>query len=115
MPFPAMTKALFACAGAMLLSACNASAPAPQPAPPPAQTSYTPSDFQMPAGSGCASDIARWRAVQENDRRMGQVNDAIYAQIQGEIGQAETVCQAGRDGEARGLVATSKRRHGYPG
>ena len=100
----------------LLLAACNSSAPPPQPAAPPAaRLSYTPSDFQMPAGSGCAGDISRWRAVQENDRKMGQVNDTVYAEISAEIARAAEACQAGRDGEARAMVQASKRRHGYPG
>ena len=98
------------------LVACNASAPPPQPAAPPAaRLSYTPSDFQMPAGAGCTGDILRWRAVQENDRKMGQVNDAVYAEIAGEIDRAAEACRAGRDGEARAMVQASTRRHGYPG
>jgi hypothetical protein len=53
--------------------------------------------------------------VQENDRKMGQVNDAVYAEIAGEIDRAAEACRAGRDGEARAMVQASKRRHGYPG
>jgi hypothetical protein len=100
------------------LCGCNSSAPPPQaaaPQPAPARTAYTPPDFQMPSGSGCANDIGRWKAVQENDYRMGQVNDNVYAEIQGEISAAQAACQSGKDAEARRMVADSKRRHGYPG
>jgi hypothetical protein len=101
--------------GLLLLAACNAGAPPPQAAAPEPRVAYTPPGFQMPAGSGCAADIGRWKAVQANDHQMGQINDSVYAQIEGEIAQAEAACQAGRDGEARALVAASRRRHGYPG
>ena len=108
-------RALPPLCGLLLLAACNANAPPPQAAVPPASPAYAPSSFQMPTGSGCAGDVARWKAEQENERRAGQVGDGVYAQIQGEIAQADGACQAGRDGEARSMVAASKRKHGYPG
>jgi hypothetical protein len=46
---------------------------------------------------------------------MGHVNKTVYAQIIGEIGQAETACGAGEDARAVSLVRASKSRHGYPG
>jgi hypothetical protein len=75
---------------------------------------YTPKDFRLPEGAGCSGDIARWQAVQANDYASGNVNLKIYNQIQGEIGRAAALCSAGRDGEARKLIASSKARHGYP-
>jgi hypothetical protein len=68
-----------------------------------------------PAGSGCGSAIARYRSVIENDLKMGHVNQSVYSQIQGEIGEAETACAAGQDSRAVTLVRASKSRHGYPG
>jgi hypothetical protein len=81
----------------------------------PASTSITPSDFRLPEGAGCSGDIARWQAIQDNDLRMGHVNQSVYDQIQREIAQAAAACQTGRDREARALVHASKARHGYPG
>ncbi len=75
---------------------------------------YTPKDFHLPEGAGCSGDVARWQAVQANDYASGNVNLKIYNQIQNEIARAAEVCAAGRDGEARKLVASSKARHGYP-
>ncbi len=101
---------------ALCLAGCNASPPPPiaQAPAPTASLRYTPPDFQLPQGAGCSGDVARWQAIQENDRQMGHVTLPVYTQIQSEISQAAAVCQAGRDGEARGLVTASKRRHGYP-
>ena len=75
---------------------------------------FTPKTFQLPGGSGCAGDVARWQAVQANDYASGNVNLKVYTQIQAEIAHAAEACQAGRDAEARRLVASSKSRHGYP-
>ena len=75
---------------------------------------FTPKSFQLPEGSGCAGDVARWQAVQANDYASGNVNLKIYNQIQAEIARAAEACLAGRDAEARKLVASSKSRHGYP-
>jgi hypothetical protein len=105
--------------GAVALSGCNSSAPAPQASALSqqvvARANITPPDFQLPVGAGCTGDIARWQAVQDNDKRMGQVNERVAGEIASEISNASAACQAGHDGEARALVSASKRRHGYPG
>ena len=75
---------------------------------------YTPKNFRLPEGAGCSGDIARWQAIQANDYASGNVNLRVYNQIQNEIARAAEVCTAGRDVEARKLVASSKARHGYP-
>jgi hypothetical protein len=100
----------------LALSGCNASRQAlPASAPPPAATArVTPEGFQMPGGSGCAGDIARYRAVQDNDRALGHVNPSVYDQIQGEIAEAERACTAGDVAQANALLRASKARHGYP-
>jgi hypothetical protein len=99
--------------GALLTSAGGAWA---QPADPGYATRpFTPPNFQMPEGAGCAGDIARWKAVQENDYASGNVGLKIYDQIKGEIARAEAACSAGHDSQASAMVSASKRRHGYPG
>ena len=106
------------CASALLLAVagCNSSPPPAASAPPPvAVTNVTPSDFRLPGGAGCQGDVANWQAIQDNDLRMGHVNQTIYNQIKGEIAQASAACSAGRDAEARSMVRASKVRHGYPG
>ena len=78
-----------------------------------AQTPVTPPGFEMPGGSGCAGEIARYRAVQDNDHASGNVAKAVYLQIQREIAAAEKVCAAGEDAKASAMIRASQARHGY--
>ena len=97
------------------LAACNSAGLAPDTAAPAAASiRVTPPGFQLPSGGGCAGEIARYRAIQDNDLAMGHVAQSVYDQIHGEIASAEKSCAAGRDGEARALVLASRQRHGYP-
>jgi hypothetical protein len=75
---------------------------------------FTPKTFHMPDGEGCGGDVARWRAVQDNDYASGNIGLKVYHAIHAEIDRADAACQAGRDGEARSMIHASKRRHGYP-
>ena len=75
---------------------------------------FTPRNFRMPEGQGCAGDVERWRAVQDNDYASGNIGLKVYHQIQDEIARADAACRAGHDGEASGMIHASKRRHGYP-
>jgi hypothetical protein len=45
---------------------------------------------------------------------MGHVAPSVYNQIKRETDAASKVCAAGRDAEAKSMVASSQRRHGYP-
>jgi len=78
-----------------------------------AQSPVTPSDFRMPGGSGCAGEIARYRAVQANDYASGNVAKSVYSQIQREIAAAEKVCAAGDGAKASAMIHASEVRHGY--
>jgi hypothetical protein len=78
-----------------------------------AQTPVTPPDFRMPGGAGCAGEIARYRAVQENDYASGNVAKSVYNQIQREIAAAEKVCSAGEQARASAMIRASETRHGY--
>jgi hypothetical protein len=79
-----------------------------------AQAPVTPPSFQMPGGAGCTGEIARYRAVQENDLAMGHVAKSVYAQIKREIDAAEKMCAAGQDAKATAMIHASETRHGYP-
>jgi hypothetical protein len=107
---PMKTLAPLALAG-FALAACNA--PAPQ-ASAPGSVAVTPPGFQLPQGDDCLAKIARYRAVQDNDLSMGHVVPSVYNQIKRDIAAAESVCAAGRDAEAKAMIAASERRHGYP-
>lgn len=109
---------LCAAAAALTLAACNSNAPAPQaaaPAPGSAPAGVTPTSFRLPDGSGCAGDVARWKAIQDNDLATGHVSKSVYDRIQNDIAQASAACQAGRDREASAMVRASRARNGYPG
>ena len=110
-----MKPVFLAAFAALTLAGCNSSGPAPS-APPPAPGSLVvaPSNFQMPQGTGCAAEIARYRAVQDDDLAMGQIAQSVYDQIHGEIAAAAQACSAGHDAEARAMVLASRKRHGYP-
>jgi hypothetical protein len=108
---------LAAALAALLLAGCNTTqsaftAQASTPAP--GTAVVTPPNFAMPGGAGCAGDIARYRAVQDNDLAMGHVAQSVYNQIKREIAAAEKVCDAGKDREASAMIRASEKRHGYP-
>ncbi|MCX7898930.1 MAG: hypothetical protein N2444_02380, partial [Methylocystis sp.] len=84
----------------------------PQAAMAPAAPPHT---GPSPEGSGCASAVARYRSVLDNDLAMGHVNRSVYDQIQGEISAASSSCAAGDDARAMSLLRASKSKHGYPG
>lgn len=111
-----MKSAFLAALVAATLAGCNASAPPPQSAsaPTPGSLLVAPSDFKMPEGSGCAGEVARYRAVQDDDLAMGQIAQSVYNQIHEEIAAAAQACAAGRDAEARAMILASRKRHGYP-
>jgi hypothetical protein len=113
-PTPA-ARPLAALALLLSLSACTQTA---DPTPPPAQGSsgslITPSTFRLPEGAGCSGDVARFRAVIVNDLETGHVAKSVHDRIMPEIDRAGAVCAAGRDGEARALIAATKSRFGYP-
>jgi hypothetical protein len=111
-----MKSAVLACVVALTLGGCNASSPPPTAAAPPTPGSLlvAPSDFRMPEGGGCAGDVARYRAVQDDDLAMGQIAKSVYDQIHGEIDAAAQECAASHDAQARAMVMASRKRHGYP-
>ena len=105
----------FAVFAILPLAGCNTAS-----APPPAAVVFgnpaiTPPGFRLPEGAGCTGEVARYRAVMANDKRGGQVNDAVFASISTEINSAANACAAGREAEAMSLVRASKARHGYTG
>ena len=105
---------VFAALAALALSACNTPAPQASAPPVPGSVAVTPQNFQLPEGGDCHAEIARYRAIQDNDLSMGHVAQSVYNQIKREIGSAEGACTAGHDAEAKAMIVASKKRHGYP-
>jgi hypothetical protein len=100
---------------ALLLAGCNSVASTPElAANAAAPVDVTPQDFKMPEGGDCTSDIARYRAIQENDLSMGHVAKSVYAKIKAEIAAAEAECNEGHEARARAMIVSSKQKHGYP-
>ena len=101
---------------AFALSGCNANRAPPQvefsPQPSPSYVRVTPPEDR--AASGCAGDIAKFRAIQDNDLAAGHVDKGVYAQIQGDLAEADQACKAGDNLRAQGLLRATKARHGYP-
>ncbi len=110
-----MKSVILATIAALALAGCNSVGPtASAPPPKPNTINVAPSNFQMPAGAGCTGDVARYRAVQDDDLAMGQIAQSVYNQIHGEIEAAAQACSAGHDAEARAMILASRKRHGYP-
>jgi hypothetical protein len=107
---------LSAAAFAGMLAACSQTAtPPPADSPRTSASLVTPAGFRLPEGTGCAGELARFRAVQANDLQTGHVNRTVHERIAGELSAAEAQCSAGNDGGARAALAATKRRYGYPG
>ena len=72
-----------------------------------------PTAYRLPPRAGCTGEINRYQDVLRADLETGNVEQKIFNEIQGELTKAASACEAGRDGEARSIVASSKARHGY--
>ena len=76
---PPITAGLVA---ALLVGCNNARTPEPASGAPVAATQKVgPSDLALPEGVGCSGAIARYRAIMDNDRAMGHVNQGVYDKI----------------------------------
>jgi len=64
-------------------------------------------------GGACTARLDRYQEVVSADRRTGNVNELVYAQIERELSRAAAACSAGRDREALSLFRQSQARHGY--
>ena len=77
-----------------------------------AQSVVTPPDFRMPGGSGCAGEIARYRAVMENDDASGNVAQSVYARSDARSRRPRASARRARtQGDA--MIHASQIRHGY--
>jgi hypothetical protein len=99
-------------AAAVALAGCNQTSSS---GPAPAMAAESAASVSLPAGAACTPRLERFRAVIENENRVGQVNPSVYRQVDAELTRAERACAAGRDAEAESMLAATKARHGYPG
>lgn len=100
---PHRLRAALAAAALLAGAACTqTAAPPPAPAASASASGVTPSSFALPAGSGCAGEVSRYRAVMDNDLATGHVAKAVHARITAEIDQAASACGAGRDANQSG-------------
>jgi hypothetical protein len=65
------------------------------------------------AQSGCAGAIAQFRAVIDNDVKIGHLNKSVHNRIAPDLGRVEATCRAGKDAEATRALAALKSRFGY--
>jgi hypothetical protein len=65
------------------------------------------------AQSGCAGAIAQFRAVIDNDAKIGHLNKSVYNRIVPDLGRVSETCRAGKDAEAMRALAGLKSRFGY--
>jgi hypothetical protein len=104
-----------ALAGAFLVAACvparESVAPAAGTASAP--TGVTPGSFALPAGSGCAGEIARFQAVIDNDLATGHTTRGVHERVSAEIAGARATCAAGNERGALAAVQATKSRFGY--
>ena len=102
-----------ACLAALALASCNQTGAPQASMAAPSAPGVTPSSFRMPDGAGCTGEVARYRAVMDNDVQVGHVNRSVYDRVSVEIDRAASACAAGRDAEATQMIAATKSRYGY--
>jgi hypothetical protein len=101
-------------AGSLALLAAACSQTTTPAAPPPGTVpGVTPSTFRLPDGAGCSGEVARFQAVLQNDVDTGNVSRTVYNRAEPDLNRAAAACSAGRDGEARSILAATKSRFGY--
>jgi hypothetical protein len=108
-------RRVFSASLLLALAGCNANRPAPEVAipQPPAETVVRVTAPGATDG-GCAAAIDRYRGIVDHDAKTGFVAESVFAQIQGEIAEAQRACDAGDQLRATYLLRASKQRHGYP-
>jgi hypothetical protein len=85
---------------------------------PPAPTAATPGGVAtrgaLSGPPGCTKPIAEYEALIDRDVTTGYLSQVVYDRINEELAAgARPACAAGRDAEARGLLARVKTAHGY--
>jgi hypothetical protein len=63
--------------------------------------------------SGCAGAIAQFRAVIDNDVKIGHLNKSVHSRIVPDLDRVSETCRVGKDAEAMRGLAGLKSRFGY--
>jgi len=105
-----------AIAGALALSACNATRGSyPQPAAASGTPALvTPPGFHLPSGAGCQGAADRFQALIDEDLQVGHTVKSVHDQVSAEIAHARATCAAGNARAAEAEIVASRTRHGYP-
>lgn len=96
----------------LALSACQTAAPPPPAADAP-RSPVTPSGFTLPSGEGCAGEVARFRAVMDNDLATGHTTKGVHERVTTEIASADAACKSGNAGGAVAQIRATKAKFGY--
>lgn len=108
---------MLALAATVVLGGCNqTSAPQPVPVQPSGVgvSPVTPSSFRLPGGEGCAGELARFRAVMDNDLSTGHTTASVHKRVTDEISGHDARCSAGDQAGALAGLRGTKTRFGYP-
>lgn len=107
-PLSALRPSLALAACCALLGACQSKAP------PPAAVAAVTAPVIVPAdGPGCGAAIAHTQGLVDSDVATGNLNAPVGKRFSADLDGARAACAAGRDGEARALLAAAKSRYGY--
>lgn len=108
-----MHRLILASVLALSAAACTTAGPPPAPSPSQAAPGVTPNTFVLPAGGGCAGEVARFQAVMDNDIATGHTTRSVYDRVSAEIARARATCASGQEGPAIAQVNATKARFGY--
>jgi hypothetical protein len=95
------------------LCGCNASSDSPPVATAPSSAGSTPAWPPLPAAAACSESLNGYQTVLTADVKSGNLNKSVYDQIEADLLRAATACAAGKDGEAAGIIRSTKEKHGY--
>jgi hypothetical protein len=106
-------RALLTAALGLAIAGCTSSGPPPAPSPASAPTGVTPNTFVLPAGGGCAGEVARFQAVMDNDLATGHTTQGVHGRVSAEIATARATCAGGNEAGAVAQLNGTKARFGY--
>ena len=63
--------------------------------------------------AGCAAEIAKFIEIIDYDVSVGRLDKGVHARAKSDVAQAESVCAAGRQVQARAILIYTKKNYGY--